>query len=152
FFSSKTGLVVSSGAVISLIGDLNLSGLVVFVDNSTINVNGDLDLSGAQLTSAHGSALNIDGNLFLSSNSTVISFDPSSQPIAVSQCVNISGELVINASSAPSYPYSVTVLRYECLQGSFERISVVGNDSCAKFVAQPAYSFSELVVEISLDR
>lgn len=66
----------------------------------------------------------------------------------MSNCTNLSGELVQELASLPTAAYNLTVIFYGCVQGAFRQVSTYNTDQreCNSPRVTPTYGTSSLVL------
>jgi len=160
---------VTSGSLSSVIvistdrtfpAGLQVNGSVLIERQISVTVNQDLTITSGSLSFSASSNVQVGGSLSLSSGSQlVIYIEPSASgqqqtPLVVSQCVDLRGDLVVNASQlSAAGDYTLPLLQSSCFNGTgFSSVSTIPSINTCLQATQPQTSNvnSVLMVAITL--
>lgn len=139
--SSYDNVVVSPGAIID-------------INNPNVTITGSFDLQSNSSLEVSGNSSVIIGGNFSMGDSNVALTDGSN--VTVAGCVKFGGNLslFIPLSYADSTVKNISVMRYACREGEFDKVVLKTSEECAvvTMVSSPSYLDSQLIITFGVDR
>jgi hypothetical protein len=64
--------------------------------------------------------------------------------MTIQNCVNISGSLIVDLTNSVTVNNTLEILKFTCILGTFESVTVLSGDNCLEYSATPIYSSNSL--------